>query len=179
MGGTQTAHERTSQASTGSLEQTHTEPCWRAANVEARWKKWCMSKTEQSCRQSNRLCKSSPYFLCDYGEKEAKGQNAVPAGGLSQVQPRATAQSPPGRAVRVKPVSVKTGFEPNRFRPVAFGNRFGYRFPVRFAALLLTSYLHLNHLKHLKHLKHVNQLPQELTRIPELRSNALRRSPHG
>ena len=92
------AHERTSQASTGSREQAHTEPCWRAANVEVRWKKWCVSKNEQSCRQSNRLCKSSPYFLCDYGEKEAKKQNAVPAGGLSQVQPRATAQSPPGRA---------------------------------------------------------------------------------
>ena len=70
----------------------------RAANVEVRWKKWCVSKNEQSCRQGNRLCKSSPYFLCDYGEKEAKKQNAVPAGGLSQVQPRATAQSPPGRA---------------------------------------------------------------------------------
>ena len=81
-----TAHERTSQASTGSREQAHTEPCWRAANVEVRWKKWCMSKTEQSCRQSNRLCKSSPYFLCDYGEKEAKRQNAVPAGGLPPIR---------------------------------------------------------------------------------------------
>ena len=94
----QTAHERTSQASTGSREQAHTEPCWRAANVEVRWKKWCVSKNTQSCRQGNRLCKSSPYFLCDYGEKEAKKQNAVPAGGLSQVQPRTTARSPPGRA---------------------------------------------------------------------------------
>ena len=70
----------------------------KAANVEVRWKKWCVSKNTQSCKRGNRLCKSSPYFLCDYGEKEAKTQNAVPAGGLSQVQPRATAQSPPGRA---------------------------------------------------------------------------------
>ena len=84
----QTAHERTSQASTGSREQAHTEPCWRAANVEVRWKKWCMSKTEQSCRQSNRLCKRSPYFLCDYGEKEAKRQNAVPAGGTEATKLR-------------------------------------------------------------------------------------------
>ena len=39
----------------------------------------------------------------------------------------------------MKPVSVKTGFETNRFRPVVFGNRFGYRFPVWFAALLRIS----------------------------------------
>ena len=70
----------------------------KAAKVEVRWKKWYVSKNTQSCKQGNRLCKSSPYFLCDYEEKEPKKQNAVPAGGLSQVQPRATAQSPPGRA---------------------------------------------------------------------------------
>ena len=36
------------------------------------WSKRCESKNTQSCRQGNRLCKSSPYLLRDYGEKEAR-----------------------------------------------------------------------------------------------------------
>ena len=53
----------------GSWEQAHTEPRRGAANVEVCWNERCVSKLAQSCKQGNKLCKSSPYFLCDYGEK--------------------------------------------------------------------------------------------------------------
>ena len=44
----------------GSWEQAHTKPHRGAANVEVRWNKRCVSRLAQSCRQGNRLCKSSP-----------------------------------------------------------------------------------------------------------------------
>ena len=62
----------------GSWEQAHTEPHRGAANVEVRWNKRCVSKLAQSCRQGNRLYKSSPYLLCDFGEKEKKPESGVP-----------------------------------------------------------------------------------------------------
>ena len=49
-------------------------------------------------------------------KRKPKSKNAVPARGLSQVQPRATAQSPPGRAVhppwsvRLKHLVTANGF---------------------------------------------------------------------
>ena len=93
-----TAHERTSQADTSFPEQAHTEPRKGAANVEVRWNKRCVSKIAQSCRQGNRLCKSSPNLLCDYGEKRARKQKS---GACRRPEPSAAesaAQSPPGRA---------------------------------------------------------------------------------
>ena len=81
----------------GSWEQSHTEPRRGAANVEVRWNKRCVSKLAQSCRQGNRLYKSSPYLLCDFGEKEKKPES----GACRRSEPSAaksTAQSPPGHA---------------------------------------------------------------------------------
>ena len=40
--------------------------------MEVRWNKRCVSKLAQSCGQGNRLCKGSPYVLCDNGEKESQ-----------------------------------------------------------------------------------------------------------
>ena len=87
----QTAHERTSQASTRFMGTvTHRAP--QGGNK-------CGSSLEQAVHEQTctelqtrqQAVQELAGFFCVTSEKKEKSQNAVPAGGLSQVQPNAAA----------------------------------------------------------------------------------------